>query len=77
MKIICVTNHSSNIDLIKVTVYELLDHASNPLEGKVQVYMLFYVIVILLVGWLVVFYVPSTARSFRDCTPIYCPLQGT
>ena len=22
-----------------------------------------------LVGWLVVFYVPLTARSFRDCTP--------
>ena len=21
-----------------------------------------------------VFYVPSTARSFRDSTPIYCPL---
>ena len=27
--------------------------------------------------WLVVFYVPSTARSFRDDTPIYCPLQRT
>ena len=27
--------------------------------------------------WLVVFYVPSTARSFRDGTPIYCPLQRT
>ena len=26
-----------------------------------------------MVGWLVVFYVPSTARSFRDNTPIYCP----
>ena len=25
--------------------------------------------------WLVVFYVSSTARSFRDGTPIYCPLQ--
>ena len=24
-----------------------------------------------LVGWLVVFYAPSTARSFRDGTPIY------
>ena len=21
------------------------------------------------VGWVIVFYVPSTARSFRDCTP--------
>ena len=31
----------------------------------------------LLVGWFVVFYVPSTARSFRDGTPIYCPLQMT
>ena len=29
------------------------------------------------VGWLVVFKVPSTARSFRDGTPIYCPLQRT
>ena len=28
-------------------------------------------------GWLVVFYVPSTARSFRDGTPIYCPLRRT
>ena len=26
------------------------------------------------VGWLVGFYVPSTARSFRDGAPIYCPL---
>ena len=30
-----------------------------------------------LVGWLVVFYIPSTARSFRDGIPIYCPLQRT
>ena len=30
-----------------------------------------------LVGWLVVFYVRSTARSFRDGTPIYCPLPRT
>ena len=30
-----------------------------------------------LVGWVVVFYVPSTARSFRDGTPIYCPLWRT
>ena len=27
-----------------------------------------------MIGWLVVFNVPSTARSFRDGTPIYCPL---
>ena len=26
-------------------------------------------------GWLVVFNVPSTARSFRDGTPINCPLM--
>ena len=31
----------------------------------------------MLVGWLVVFYVPSTARSLRDSTPIYCPLRRT
>ena len=30
-----------------------------------------------LVGWLVVFNVPSTVRSFRDGTPIYCPLRRT
>ena len=30
-----------------------------------------------LVGWLVVFYVPSTARSFSDGTPTYCPLRRT
>ena len=29
------------------------------------------------VGWLVVFNVPSTARSYKDGTPIYCPLQRT
>ena len=29
------------------------------------------------VDWLVVFYVPSTATSFRDGTPIYCPLRRT
>ena len=28
-----------------------------------------------IVGWLVVLYVSSTARSFRDGTPIYCPLR--
>ena len=28
-------------------------------------------------GWLVVFYVPSTAMSFQDGTPIYCPLRRT
>ena len=27
--------------------------------------------------WLVVFNVPSTARSFREGTPIYCPLRKT
>ena len=26
--------------------------------------------------WLVVFNVPSTARSCRDGTPIYCPLRS-
>ena len=30
-----------------------------------------------LVGWLVVFNVPSTARSLRNGTPIYCPLLRT
>ena len=30
-----------------------------------------------LVGWLVVFNIPLTARSFRDGTPIYCPLRRT
>ena len=30
-----------------------------------------------MVGWLVMFNVPSTARSFRDGTPIYCPLRRT
>ena len=30
----------------------------------------------MLVGCLVVFYAPSTARSFRDGTPIYCPCEG-
>ena len=29
------------------------------------------------VYWLVVFNVPSTAWSFRDGTPIYCPLRRT
>ena len=24
-------------------------------------------------GWMVVFSIPSTARPFRDGTPIYCP----
>ena len=28
------------------------------------------------VGWLVVFRVPSTARSFKDGTPIYAPCEG-
>ena len=28
-----------------------------------------------LVGWLIVFNVPSTARSFKHGTPIYCPLR--
>ena len=37
-----------------------------------------YDLYIYVVGWwLVVFNVPSTARSFRDGTPIYCPLRRT
>ena len=28
-------------------------------------------------GWLVVFYILSTARSFRDGTPFYCTLRRT
>ena len=28
-------------------------------------------------GWLVVFNAPSIAKSFRDDTPIYCPLRRT
>ena len=30
------------------------------------------ILFICLVGWLVVFNVPSTSRSFRDGIPIYC-----
>ena len=30
-----------------------------------------------LVSWLVVFYVPTIARSFRDGTPIYWPLRSS
>ena len=30
-----------------------------------------------MVGWLAVFNVPSTAGSFRDGAPIYCPLRRT
>ena len=42
-------------------------------RDKLSMYLAFQ-----LVGcWLVVFYVPSTARSFRDGTPIYCPLRKT
>ena len=29
-----------------------------------------------LIGWLVVFYVPSTAMSFRDGTPFTVPWEG-
>ena len=36
-----------------------------------------YASIIWLVGWLVVFYVPSTVRWFRDGTSIYCPLPRT
>ena len=36
-----------------------------------------YVFTIINNGWLVVIYVPSTTRSFRDGTPIYCPLRRT
>ena len=31
---------------------------------------------VVLVGWLVVFYVPSTAMSFRDGTPFTVPCEG-
>ena len=31
----------------------------------------------MLVGWLAVSNDPSTARSFRDGIPIYCPLRRT
>ena len=29
------------------------------------------------VGWLVMFNIPSTGRSFRDSAPIFCPLRRT
>ena len=32
---------------------------------------------IYILGWLVVIDVPSTARSSRDVTPIYCPSRRT
>ena len=38
---------------------------------------IFHILCKFKVGWLVVFYVPSTARSFRDGAPIYCPLRRT
>ena len=35
-------------------------------------------ITVVYVGWLlVVFYVSSTAKPFRDGTPIYCPMRWT
>ena len=35
------------------------------------------IIMFLCCCFLFVFYIPSTARSFRDGTPIYCPLRRT
>ena len=40
-------------------------------------YVYIYIYIYIYFGWLVVFNVPSTARSFRDGTPIYCPLRKT
>ena len=38
---------------------------------------LWFVVLFFQIRWLVVFYVLSTPRSFRDNTPIYCPLRRT
>ena len=37
----------------------------------------FFVYTFVLFVCLFVFYVPSTVRSFRDGSPIYCPLRRT
>ena len=36
-----------------------------------------WLMIVCYLGWLVVFNGPPTARSFRDGTPIYCPLRRT
>ena len=44
-------------------------------EEQTQTRGILWICDVKLVCWLVVFNVPSTARSFRDGTPIYCPLR--
>ena len=47
-------------------------------QTKVNTFNKYFIIVVLCYdfnGWLVVFNVPSTARSFTDGTSIYCPLR--
>ena len=62
---------------MKSTVIENTKYICNPLSRHL---IMHYPIIWWFdgsLGWLVVFNVPSTARSFRDGTPIYCPLRRT
>ena len=78
--------HTAKIDLALVTLnWNILVWFPSTLCLQLYCQCLFAPLLItmlltngrLLNGWLVVFYAPSTARSFRDGTPIYCPLRRT
>ena len=49
----------------------ILENLDHDLGGIIPIYNF------LMVGLLIMFYVLSTARSFRDGTPINCPLRWT
>ena len=64
--------HSGNPSLDQDTVKKL-----KKICKSVNGILSLFVVLKARVGWLFVFYVTSTARSFRDDTPIYCPLRRT
>ena len=78
--IVALTRH--NQCLIKsggITLKQKLCHLRVPLESEEAVFSLYDIKISNLSACLFVFmfYVPTTAMSFRDSNPIYCPLQRT
>ena len=64
---------SSHWQLLQVNNISLIVDLLRPMNKA----CIFYRRILFFCFWLVVFYVPSTARSFRDGTTIYCPLRRT
>ena len=74
----CIRSTHNHITLTMADIIRVINDPEHPLTlEQLNVVENSKVKVSWLVGLLVVFCVPLSARSFRDGTPIYCPLGRT